>query len=230
MTEQKLNQSGYRRFAQIGGMIFVIGLALLLAAGRFDWPNGWAYIGLYTASIVLGGAWMVRHHPEVINERGRSDPNTKTFDRIIAPFYLVTSLGVFIVAGLDARWGWSSVPLGLQALGGVGLVLSMVGVYWVMANNPFLAQTVRIQTERGHRVATTGPYRLVRHPMYADTLYFFWATPLLLGSWWAFVPAVLLLVILFIRTALEDKTLQAELPGYREYAGQVRYRLIPGLW
>jgi protein-S-isoprenylcysteine O-methyltransferase Ste14 len=161
MTEQKLNLSGYRRFAQIGSMVIVIGLALLITAGR---------------------------------------------------------------------WGWSSVPLRLQILGGIGLVLSMAGVYWVMANNPFLAQTVRIQTERGHRVVTTGPYRIVRHPMYADTLYFFWATPLLLDSWWAFIPTVLAMVVLSIRTALEDRTLQAELPGYRKYARQVKYRLIPGIW
>ncbi|MFZ6026210.1 MAG: methyltransferase family protein [Chloroflexota bacterium] len=230
MTEQKLNRSGYQRFVQIGAMVTVIGLTLFIAAGRFDWTNAWAYLGLYAGSIVLGGAWMVRKHPEVINERGRADPNTKSFDRIIAPFYLLAGVAQFVVAGLDARWGWSNVPFWLQAAGGTGLVLSMLGVYWAMANNPFLATTVRIQNERGHRVATTGPYRFVRHPMYADTLYFFWSGPLLLNSWWAFIPAVLGVVILLIRTALEDRTLQAELPGYREYAQQVKYRLIPGVW
>jgi len=230
MTTQKLNQAGYQRFVQIGFMVAVIGLTMFISAGRLNWINAWAYLGLYVGSIIVGGAWLIPRHSDVINERGRSDPNTKTFDRIIAPFYLVTSLGVFVVAGLDARWGWSSVAQGLQVLGGIGLVLSMMGVYWVMANNPFLAQTVRIQTERGHRVATSGPYRFVRHPMYADTLYFFWTTPFLLNSWWAFIPSLLLVIILFIRTALEDRTLQAELPGYAQYVDQVRYRLIPGIW
>lgn len=173
---------------------------------------------------------MIRHHPQVINERGRSDPNTKTFDRIITPFYLLAGLAQFVVAGLDARFGWSAIPWGLQVLGGAGLVLSMTGVYWAMANNPFLATTVRIQTERGHQVANTGPYRFVRHPMYANTLYFCWSGPLLLNSWWAFIPVALSVLILVIRTALEDRTLQKELPGYSEYARRVRYRLLPLIW
>jgi len=230
MSEARLNSSGYRRFVQIGGMLLVLGATLVIASGRWDWPNAWAFLGVYGASIVVGGTYMGRRHPQVINERGRSDPNTKTFDRVLAPFYLATSLAVYIVAGLDARFGWSDVPGGLQALGGVGLALSMAGVYWAMANNPFLATTVRIQTERGQRVASSGPYRLVRHPMYADTLYFFWAIPLLLGSWWAVLPGLLTLALLVIRTALEDRTLLAELPGYAAYAARVRYRLIPGVW
>ena len=229
-TKPALNQDGFKRFGQIGGMIVVIGLAMFLSAGRLDWWNGWAYLGLYIACIVIGGAWMIRHHPEVINERGRSSQDTKTFDRIIAPFYLLTGLGQFVVAGLDARFGWSSTPLWAQVLGGIGLVLSMTGVYWVMANNPFLAMTVRIQTERGHQVATRGPYRIVRHPMYAGSLYFFWATALLLGSWWALLLAVGSVIVLLIRTALEDKTLRAELPGYADYAQEVPYRLIPLVW
>ncbi len=173
---------------------------------------------------------MIRNRPEVVNERGRRDEKTKTFDRVIAPFYALVGLAQFIVAGFDERFGWSDVPLVLEILGGIGLVISMAAVFWVMANNPFLAQTVRIRTDRGHRVATTGPYRIVRHPMYAGSLYFFWTTAFLLDSWWAFLVSVLSMIILVVRTALEDRTLRRELPGYDEYAARVRYRLIRGVW
>jgi protein-S-isoprenylcysteine O-methyltransferase Ste14 len=225
-----LNENGFKRFGQIGVMVAVIGLAMFLSAWRLDWWNGWAYLGIYVGSIATGGIWMIRHHPEVINERGRRDEKTKTFDRVIAPFNTLVGLGQFIIAGLDERFGWSDVPLALEILGGIGLAASMAAVYWAMANNPFLATTVRVQTDRGHRVATTGPYRIVRHPMYAGLLYFFWTTGFLLDSWWALMVSVLSMLILFIRTAMEDRALRRELPGYEEYAAQVRYRLIPGVW
>jgi protein-S-isoprenylcysteine O-methyltransferase Ste14 len=226
----RLNENGRKRFVQIGGMVVVIGLALFLSSWRLDWWNGWAYVGLYVGSIAAGGVWMIRNRPEVINERGRRDEKTKIFDRVIAPFYTLVGLAQFVVAGLDERFGWSDVPLVLEILGGIGLVVSMAAVYWVMANNPFLAQTVRIRTDRGHQVATTGPYRIVRHPMYAGSLYFCWTTAFLLGSWWTFPVTALSMIILVVRTALEDRTLRRELPGYDEYAARVRYRLIPGVW
>lgn len=226
----KLDRNGRNRFVQLGVTVIMMGLALFLSAGRLSWWNGWLYLAVYVACLAGGGGWMVRHHPDVINERGRSSPNTKPFDRIIAPFYLVTAFGQLVLAGLDARFGWSSVPLGLVILGVFGMLVAMLITYWAMANNPFLATTVRIQNDRDHRVASTGPYRIVRHPMYAATLYTFWQTAFLLGSWWTLLLAFAGVVVLMIRTALEDRTLQAELAGYREYAAQVRYRLIPGVW
>jgi protein-S-isoprenylcysteine O-methyltransferase Ste14 len=99
-----------------------------------------------------------------------------------------------------------------------------------MATNAFLSTRVRIQEDRGHRVVTTGPYRMVRHPMYAATIIGFAGVSLLLGSWWAFVPGAVCTVLFIIRTALEDRTLQAELPGYKDYAARTRYRLLPGVW
>jgi protein-S-isoprenylcysteine O-methyltransferase Ste14 len=122
------------------------------------------------------------------------------------------------------------VLLAVEIVGWIGLLLAMGLVAWVAINNAYLSAVVRIQDDRGQQVVTTGPYRYVRHPMYAADLFFFWGIPLLLGSWWALVPSLLIVVVMIIRTALEDKTLQAELPGYKEYAEKVRYRLVPGVW
>jgi protein-S-isoprenylcysteine O-methyltransferase Ste14 len=225
-----LNRDGFKRLRQVLGMPVVIGLALFLSAGRLDWWNGWVYLCLYLACLAIGGSWMVRHRPGVVNERGRRDDRTKLFDRVIAPFYLLVGVAQYVVAGLDERFGWTHVPRALEILGGIGFVASMAAIFWAMANNPFLAKAVRISPDRGHRVATTGPYRIVRHPMYASNLYFAWVTGCLLDSWWTLLVSALSIVILVVRTALEDRTLRRELEGYREYAAKVRYRLVPGIW
>ncbi|MEW5719963.1 MAG: isoprenylcysteine carboxylmethyltransferase family protein, partial [Chloroflexota bacterium] len=153
------------------------------------------------------------------------------WDRVLTSIYAIFLFAIYIVAGLDAgRFQWSATPLAVQVVGGIGFVLGSVLVYWAMLANPFLAQVVRIQTERAHQTVSSGPYRYVRHPMYAGILVSYGATPLLLGSWFALAPFAVMAVLLVVRTALEDKTLQAELPGYAEYAQRVRYRLLPRVW
>ncbi len=133
--------------------------------------------------------------------------------------YTVMLLVLFAVAGLDAgRFGWSVMPIAVQIAGYVALLMAMAVTYWAMAANPFLSTVVRIQDDRGHYVVTSGPYRYVRHPMYA-MMFFMWpGIALELGSWWALIPAAVIVIVFVIRTALEDRTLQAELPGYAEYA------------
>ncbi|HEX7588414.1 MAG TPA: isoprenylcysteine carboxylmethyltransferase family protein, partial [Anaerolineae bacterium] len=152
-------------------------------------------------------------------------------DKVVMLLYTVSMFGLLIVAGFDAvRFGWTNMLIAGQAVGVFGYLLSMAITYWAMLSNPFLATTVRIQEDRGHRVATTGPYKIVRHPMYVGVILMWLSTALILGSWWALVPGVLIAVIFVVRTALEDRMLQAELPGYADYAKSVRQRLIPGVW
>ena len=140
-------------------------------------------------------------------------------------------LAVYVVAGFDAgRFGWSALSPWLWPLGLALFLAGMALLIGSMVVNPFFEKTVRIQTERGHRVIDTGPYRIVRHPGYAGFFGWILATPLLLGAWWAFVPAILSVAVMVARTALEDRTLQAELPGYRDYANKVRFRLVPYVW
>jgi len=135
------------------------------------------------------------------------------------------------VAGLDAgRFGWSVMPIAVQVAGYIALLFAMAVTYWAMAVNPFLSTIVRIQDDRGQYAVTSGPYRYVRHPMYAMILLMYPGIALLLGSWWALIPAAVIAIVFVIRTALEDQTLQAELPGYAEYAQRTRYRLVPGVW
>ncbi len=226
----KLDRSGISRIVTVLGMLLVIGVLLFGIAGRLNWTEAWIFLALYLAGILANGLWSLRHNPEVINERGRIGANAKSWDKVIGVFYAVFLFGTFILAGLDARNAWSAAPLWVKILGGIGFASSLALTFLAMKFNAFLSTFVRIQDERGHTTVTSGPYRFVRHPMYAGILLMSWGMPLLLGSWWALIPGVLNIVLFFIRTALEDNTLQAELPGYKDYVQKVHYRLIPGIW
>ena len=166
-----------------------------------------------------------------MEERSRTAENVKSWDKAIMGVYTVLLFGMLVAAGLDAgRFGLSDMPVALRVLGWLGLVAAFALVWWVMASNPFLSRMVRIQDERGHVVVTTGPYNYVRHPMYVGTITAMITIPLVLGSFWALIPAVLIDILFVVRTAMEDRTLMEELPGYKEYASRVRYRLFPIIW
>jgi protein-S-isoprenylcysteine O-methyltransferase Ste14 len=229
-NKPKLERSGIVRIITVVGFLLAFGVILFCIAGRLDWWGAWAFLIIYILSIMANSIWTLRHNPELINVRGRVGKNAKTWDKVIAVIYSILLFATIILAALDARFTWSAVPLRMIIVGGIGLVLSSALTFWVMASNPFLSGVVQIQDDRGHYTVTGGPYRYVRHPMYAGFLIMFWSIPLLLGSWWALIPAFLNAILFVIRTVLEDKTLQAELKGYNEYTQKVRYRLIPGIW
>jgi protein-S-isoprenylcysteine O-methyltransferase Ste14 len=213
------------------GGILVFAVAILLAGGRWDWLWGWVCIGLLTTAMAAHVVVLVPINPALLADRseGLRQVGAKPWDRPIVSSISVFLFGSMILSGLDVRWGWSgALPLSVH-LGGVVLyILGWVIFLWAMARNPFFSESVRIQP--GHQVAASGPYRQVRHPGYAGACLQFIATPLLLGSWWALIPAVLAVAGYVLRTALEDRTLRNELPGYMEYTQQVRCRLIPGIW
>jgi protein-S-isoprenylcysteine O-methyltransferase Ste14 len=226
----RLDRSGIARIFQVVGLLLVFGGLLFGLAGRLDWGEAWVFLGIYLGGILANGLWTLRHNPELLNERGRIGKNAKSWDKVIGVIYTVLLLAIMVLAGLDARFAWSLVPLWVKILGGIAFLLSLAITFWAMSANTFLSSFVRIQAERGHTTVTGGPYRFVRHPMYVGTLFMSWGMPLLLGSWWALVPGVLTMALFVVRTALEDRTLQAELVGYKDYAAQVRYRLVPGIW
>ncbi len=218
--------------AQIFTATVAAGVILFLSAGRLNWSGGWAFFGLNLFTQALSALILIPRRPDLLAERSQVRAGTKSWDRFFAPATMICgTLAVIITAGLDARFGWSAtVDTGVwwAALG-----LAFAGqlfVLWAMASNRFFATTVRIQEERGHQVVSTGPYRFVRHPGYAGSLVYTLAIPLVLGSWWTYIPAVLTVGLLVARTRLEDRTLRSELPGYRDYTTITPYRLIPGVW
>lgn len=224
----QLNRNGARLFAGIILFTIVQATIVFTAAGTLHWPAAWAYFGLYVLCYSIGLAWVARVNPMVINERGRPSENTEGFDQRFHKVMPLLILGGLILGGLDHRFGWSDVPAALQV---AGLLLLLPGLFlavWVLATNAYASRVVRLQD--GHRVVTGGPYRLVRHPMYSGTLLAWIAATLALGSWWMIVPSGLGIVLFIWRTYREDETLQEKLPGYRDYARQTRYRLIPGVW
>ncbi len=226
----KLNRSGVNRIIQVLVSGLVMAGLLFLLRGRLDWLEAWIFLGIYLLGILANAWWAFSHDVELINERGRMGENAKNWDKVIGLFYTLLLLGLVVVAPLDVRQGWSAVPAWVKGAGALAFCVSMAMTFWVMKTNPFLSSFVRIQQDRGHYTVTSGPYRFVRHPLYAGVLFMGWGIPLLLGSWWALIPGLLIMALLVIRTALEDRTHQAELPGYLEYTHKVRYRLIPGLW
>jgi protein-S-isoprenylcysteine O-methyltransferase Ste14 len=189
---------------------------------------------LYFVGWVALNAALVRWNPELLNERGkrtRDMQGTKTWDWVLLTLYAILIMVQPFVAGLDWRNGWSSPTSALVHVAGNILVLGALALLaWSMVANRFFEGTVRIQDNRGHRAISSGPYHYVRHPGYASVILTFVALPLALGTWTALLPGVMGIVIYIIRTALEDRILQVELPGYADYARQTRYRLLPGIW
>jgi protein-S-isoprenylcysteine O-methyltransferase Ste14 len=213
------------------GTLFT-GALLFGAAGRLDWVMGWVVVGVYAVWVGALAVILIPRHPELLAERTGPKKGTKSWDTVLLGGLGLLELAKYVVAGLDVRWGWSRpVPLLLQLAGVALALLGQVGLgVWSMAVNRFFAQTVRIQQERGHAVVTAGPYHYIRHPGYAGHILFQLGTPLILGSLWALVPAGLAVLLLVVRTALEDRTLCEELDGYAAYARRVQSRLLPRVW
>lgn len=213
-------------------IIIVVFLAILfIPAGRLNWLEGWLFFCAYMISMSALVFWGYRTNPELMRERAEPGENVKTWDRIILGIYTVLLIVMLVLAGLDSgRYNWSSPPLFVYVLGWLGLLFSLILIWWTFASNPYLSEQVRIQDDRGHEVVSDGPYRYVRHPMYIGIIVTVLCVPLVLGSFLALIPAVLIVVLFVIRTALEDRTLQEELEGYRAYARRVKYRLVPYIW
>ncbi len=209
-------------------------LSPFLASGDWTWDLGWLYTGSMLLFTIVSRFIAIRLHPGFARERATSSAmqDTKGWDKWLVPLVaLWLPLLAVVIAGLDERLGWSApLPGWVPWLGLTLLTMGYAVGTWAMAANAFFSSHVRIQKDRGHNVVTTGPYAIVRHPAYATGFVAMWGIPLLLDSLWAILPIIPLCIGIVIRTALEDKTLLAELPGYKEYTEKVRFRLLPGVW
>ena len=221
-----------KRARQLVIQVLLVAGILFISSGRLDWWMAWVYLGIFVVRVLVNAAFLMRINPELIAERARGwEGDTRDWDRVLGSLWGLMSLVALIVAGLDVRFGWSSqIPWGVQLAALAFVVLGFGFASWAMISNAFFAGPVRIQEERGHTTVSEGPYRFVRHPGYVGWIVSGVALPLMLGSVWAFIPAVLAAVALVIRTAFEDRTLREELDGYPDYAQRVRYRLVPGIW
>ena len=222
--------------AVIGLLLYIllVPALLFLAAGTLAWPMAWAYVVLLLASTLGSRLIVLKRNPETLRERARftSSEGTASWDRVLV--LIVGLLGpavMALVAGLDHRWGWSPlVPLGVQVLAALLIAAGYGLAVWAMVANPYFSSVARIQDDRAQQVVTTGPYRFVRHPSYAGALLAALALPVMLSALWALIPGLLLVAALVVRTGLEDRMLLDGLEGYRRYARQTRFRLLPGLW
>jgi protein-S-isoprenylcysteine O-methyltransferase Ste14 len=226
MTEKIL-----KRMLQIIFQIIIIAAILFISSGRLDWWMAWAYIGIFVAGVGVNMILIIRKNPELIEERSQIKANTKRWDFYLAGLLSLSSTVALLVSGLDIRFEWSEeIPFVLQFAAVVLVVLGSVLGSWAIVSNPFFASTVRIQSERGHRVVSSGPYQYIRHPGYAGWILSGIALPVMLGSLWALIPSGLAVVILIIRTGLEDRTLRRDLPSYEEYSQNTHFRLVPYVW
>jgi protein-S-isoprenylcysteine O-methyltransferase Ste14 len=209
----------------------ILGVILFWSAGTMNWPMAWVLLAIVFAWTIGMLIVMVKRHPQLLAERTGPRKGAKSTDAAIMGVVGLLTVGRSVVAGLDMRYGWSSeIPLALQ-LSMLGIAALSYGlVIWATASNPFFSQIVRIQKERGHYVASGGPYRFVRHPGYVGSVLHEISAPIMLGSWWALIPGIVIFLLFVVRTAMEDRTLLEALKGYRDYSQKVRFRLLPGIW
>jgi protein-S-isoprenylcysteine O-methyltransferase Ste14 len=206
--------------------------SLFLPAGTLAWPAGWIFLILLHGWLLVGIGLLLKHNPGLLEERlSVTQLNQKTWDKIFIILYQLLLFAWLVFMPLDAvKYHWSQVPVVLQVVGGTILIASFIVISLTFRENAFLSPTVRVQHERGQMVISTGPYRYVRHPMYAGGLLLFLGTPLLLGSWYGLLLVVLLIFVGAGRAVLEERVLSEELPGYSAYMKQVKYRFIPYVW
>ena len=234
VSERAVQTVSPRQWVRLVVVYLLIPLILLICGGDLGWWQAWLYSLLIVAAGIGGRMWAEQRHPGLMAERQNIEniQNAKAWDKVLAPLMAV-SVGypMVFVAGLDHRFNWSpEFPLWLIVIGFILISLGYAFAAWALAENRFFSSVVRIQTDRGHVVCDTGPYRFVRHPGYAGNILALFGIVLALGSVWTLIPAAVASIIAVIRTVLEDQTLQEELPGYRDYARRVGYRLIPWIY
>ena len=210
-------------------------VALMWPAGTWYWLEAWVMVGLWGLFGFVMTVYLLKHDPALLAERLRLVPlhkDQKSWDKAIMGLFFIAGIGLYLVPGFDVmRYGWSEAfPVWIRVVAMIVHIPSFLSYGWVMRENTYLAQVVKIDKERGHHVITPGPYALVRHPLYTVAIILLFATPIALGSRYALILSSLLTILLIVRTYLEDHTLHRELDGYAKYARQTRYRLLPGIW
>jgi len=217
--------------ARLFAMTVVYGLVLFFCAGTVTWPAAWVYLAVMIG-VLADYTVIIRRHPDLIAERQKPPSDAKRWDKpLVTVIAVIGPIALAIVCGLDRRFHWSPpIPAWWKAAGLLLVASGGVLTNWAVSVNRFFSALVRIQLDRGHHVVDEGPYRFVRHPGYLGSLIHMPGVALALGSLRGLVLVAAVIIVMIVRTALEDRTLRAELEGYAEYTRKVRYRLLPGVW
>lgn len=221
-----------RLFKQTAITAVILAAILFGTAGTFDWPQAWLLL-LESLGLGIVSAYIIaKHDPELLRERMRGpiQKEQKPWDKRLLVVIFALCFAMPVVAGLEYRFGMSTVPVWLQVFGALALAFGIYMFHVVMETNSYASAVVRVQSERGQKVISTGPYAFVRHPMYAGAIFYFIGMGLLLGSWYATAIGAVIIALFGLRAVWEEDTLRRELDGYAAYAERVRYRLIPGVW
>lgn len=235
MSDKSQQRNDLRLWASSVVRIALFAVALMWPAGTVKWVEAWIIVGLWSVFGFAMTLYLVHRDPELLAERLKLVPlqkEQKAWDKLLMLMFFVLGIGLYIVPGFDVvRFGWSDpLSVWVEVIAMLVHIPCFIFLGWVMRENTYLSQVVKIDEQRGHTVISTGPYALVRHPMYTVTIVLLFAVPLALGSRYSLLLALILTVLLIVRTYFEDKTLHQELDGYPDYAKQTRYRLLPGLW
>lgn len=208
-------------------LTFLFAILIFLPAGTLNWPEGWLLLGMYTAGSLVIGSWMMKNDPDWLAERFAFKTSGMGWDQALLSLIGISFISIFIISGISHADGYIS-GWGFEALGFLGLVLAFAFVFPVLKVNPYITRMVKVS--KGQKVISTGPYSVVRHPMYAGAIVFYLSIPLALGSFYALIPALCGAALFVLRTYMEDRTLRKGLKGYEEYCDRTRYRLVPYIW
>jgi len=225
---QRLSREVNRRFLRVAvAAALVLAAVLFIPAGTLKYWEAWVYMGVLLIPLSFAVRYLLKHSPELLERRLQVREREATQKRVIGAGW-VLFLAMFILPGLDFRFGWSSVPVPVVLAADLIVLLGYGLIIRVFAENQYAARTVQVEEEQ--RVIKTGPYAIVRHPMYVGTLMMYLVTPLALGSYWALIPAAFIIPMLVVRIRNEEQVLERDLAGYREYKLETKYRVVPGVW
>ena len=216
-----------RAYLAFGSAVLALGAIFFAPAGTFDYWQAWAYLGVVLIPMLFVMAYMLRRSPELLARRLQMRERERTQQGVIR-FGILFLVAAFLVPGFDRRYGWSQMPWWVAVAADALVLAGYAMISRVFRENAYTSRTVRV--EQGQQVVSTGPYAVVRHPMYVGVLIFYLASPIALGSWWALLPAAAIVPILVVRILNEEEVLERDLPGYKEYKQKTRYRLLPGIW
>ena len=214
-------------FARFFSILLMLGLVFFLSAGTLKYREAWAYIGTISMPMMIFGIYMFKHNPKFLERRMKTKEKRKE-QRFVQKVSILPFLLVYLLPGLDKRFSWSSLPFSIALMGLALVLLGYLLILYVFITNSYASRVVEVEEEQ--KVITTGPYALVRHPMYAGVIFFYGMTPIALGSCWAMIPSLLIIPILVFRILDEEKELAGNLVGYGDYMQKVKYRLLPFVW